>query len=158
MEINCCAIVADKDESSLHPASHSCERATVPKAVPKWRHRPPCARKSMGARIRRRRRPKTSIAALFLRFSRSGGIGKRQSLDKERSCNPTIDEELHSGDDEASCEGNSPPVTVTPPRYADILKARRAMIKKESTNMAGVCQICVCSLRKIHPKKKSVRK
>ena len=136
MAKTCCAIVADNDENSLLLPSPSCDRPNVSKAVPKWRHRFKIDRDSSGSqvllRIRRRRRPKTSIAALFLRFTRSGGIGKRQSRDKKHSCNFASDEEPHSGDDQAPVEVDCPPVIVTSPRYADILKARRAMIEMGS--------------------------
>ena len=82
--------------------------------------------------LRRRRRPRTSIAALFLRFSRLGDLGTRQSRVNERCCNPTSDKGPYSCNDQASTESNLPPVIVSPPRYADILKARRAMIEMGS--------------------------
>ena len=103
--------------------------------------------------IRRRHRPRTSIAAYFLRLSRSCGIGRLQARTAKRGrpLNSTCNEEPPHCDDLPPGDDESTPVVVTPPRYAEILNARRAQIQLESEPIWPVFA-CRQKFPKIQPK------
>ena len=125
MESSCANVAAHVNKSVekiLSPSDLGCANETL---IPESEGQP-----SIIFRVRRRRRPKTSIAALFLRMSRSGGIGKRQKQVEEPS--DSSSNKGPPGDEIGSEEDELKPETVTPPKYADILKARHAMIQMQS--------------------------
>ena len=93
-------------------------------------------------RLRRRRRPRISIAAIFLRFSRACCVRRRPARGHHSNgdSEPSVEDgnlaraDEPVGDQESNehcCSESDTPIT-TPPRYADILDARRLMIEKES--------------------------